>query len=96
MDGQLSILGIIWYLYNYDKLFLFISALYGCIFPKETEIAFSNNRLWEALGLVLAFSYSSCLCTYIKLYILMSFLLVGISGLFIVEKMERNLALRTL
>ena len=33
------------------------SALYGVLFPNKAEAAFSNYRLWESVGFVVAFSY---------------------------------------
>ena len=45
-----------------------INALYGVLFPNEEEAAFSNYRLWESLGFLLAFVTSSCgVCAFPKL-----------------------------
>ncbi|XP_078617627.1 uncharacterized protein LOC144885578 [Branchiostoma floridae x Branchiostoma japonicum] len=39
-----------------------INALYGYLFRKNQEAGFSNYRLWESLGFVVAFAYSNFLC----------------------------------
>lgn len=62
-----------------------INALYGTIFSDESEAAFSNYRMWESLGFIIAFAYSNYLCTSVKLYILTSMLLVGMAGYVYVE-----------
>jgi len=56
------------------------SALYGTLFGSESEAAFSNYRLWESLGFVVAFAYSFYLCAAVKLYILTTVLVVGMLG----------------
>ncbi|XP_077148914.1 protein unc-93 homolog A-like isoform X2 [Ranitomeya variabilis] len=55
-----------------------LSSLYGVLFEKNKEAAFANFSLWESLGFAIAFGYSSSLCVYIKLYILMCVIVVGI------------------
>ena len=59
-------------------VFCYIAALYGIIFPKDLDAAFSCFRLWESVGFVISFGYSSFLCTYIKLYILLGLSLLSI------------------
>ena len=61
------------------------AALYGTVFSDESEAAFSNYRMWESLGFIIAFAYSNYLCTSVKLYILMSVLIIGMSGYAYVE-----------
>jgi hypothetical protein len=68
----------------------FTTAFYGIIFPSEEEAAFSNYRLWESLGLAVVFSYSTAFCTDVKLYIMMTLLVLGMIGYFTIEIMERN------
>ncbi|XP_053736208.1 protein unc-93 homolog A [Synchiropus splendidus] len=53
------------------------NALYGILFTKEKEAAFANYRMWESLGFVVAFAYSTFLCLEHKLYILLFFLLLS-------------------
>lgn len=62
-----------------------INSLYGLLFRDKEEAAFANFKLWECAGLSLAFGYSSFLCTASKIYILLTFLTVGVTGYFIVE-----------
>ncbi|XP_006871255.1 PREDICTED: protein unc-93 homolog A [Chrysochloris asiatica] len=64
------------------------NALYGTLFENNKEAAFSNYRLWEALGMVIAFGYSTHLCVYIKLFILLGILIVTMVAYGTVEYME--------
>lgn len=64
-----------------------INALYGVIFSKESEAAFSNYRMWESLGFIIAFAYSAYICTSTKLYVTISVLFLGMIGYLIVEFM---------
>ncbi len=68
----------------------FAAALYGCLFTQESEAAFSNYRMWESLGFIIAFAYSNYICTSVKLYILISVLSIGMIGYFIVEWLHRK------
>ncbi|CAL8318219.1 unnamed protein product [Merluccius merluccius] len=52
------------------------NALYGVLFPRAKEAAFANYRMWESLGFVIAFAYSTFLCLNTKLYILLFVLLL--------------------
>ncbi|XP_035259527.1 protein unc-93 homolog A-like isoform X2 [Anguilla anguilla] len=54
-----------------------INALYGVIFPDQRPAAFSNYRMWESTGFLIAFAYSNFLCVNVKLYILIGALLVS-------------------
>jgi len=51
----------------------------------ETPAAFANFRLWQSLGFVIPFAYSNFLCTDVKLYILTTMLVLGMTGCIIVE-----------
>ncbi|XP_077203679.1 protein unc-93 homolog A [Paroedura picta] len=64
------------------------NALYGVLFEKHKEAAFANYRLWESLGFVIAFGYSTFLQVYIKLYIILAVLVVAIVLYGIVEHLE--------
>ncbi|XP_048582467.1 protein unc-93 homolog A [Nematostella vectensis] len=68
-----------------------INALYGCYFPDNQEPAFSNYRLWESLGFVVAFAYASFICINVKLYILLAVLLLGMLGYLISELVHRRM-----
>ena len=60
-------------------------TLYGTIFRKNTDAAFSNMHLWLSSGNIVAFAYSSKLCTRIKLYVLLTIQLLGLALYCIVE-----------
>ncbi|XP_045611693.2 protein unc-93 homolog A [Procambarus clarkii] len=66
-----------------------INALYGVIFPGTPEAAFSNYRLWECLGFLIAYACSSVLCIDAKITILVVFLVVGIVGYYAIEVLEK-------
>ena len=70
--------------------YLPLTALVGNLFKNESEAAFSNYRLWESLGFIIAFAYSTFLCTSIKLYILTAVLLTGMIGYYTVEIVHRK------
>ncbi|XP_053316044.1 protein unc-93 homolog A-like isoform X1 [Spea bombifrons] len=53
------------------------NALYGVLFDDHKEAAFANYRLWESLGFVIAYGYSTFLCVSVKLYILLAVLIVS-------------------
>ena len=36
-----------------------LAAFYGVLFPESEEAAFSNYRLWESVGFIIAFAYTS-------------------------------------
>lgn len=55
-----------------------LSALYGVLFPDHTEAAFANYRLWESVGFLMAFGYSSHLCLSTKVYLLLSGLAISL------------------
>ncbi|XP_061234516.1 protein unc-93 homolog A isoform X2 [Neopsephotus bourkii] len=64
------------------------NGLYGILFEKHKEAAFANYRLWESLGFVIAFGYSTKLQIYIKLYILLSMLVLSVATYGAVEYLE--------
>lgn len=63
-------------------------AFYGVIFPQDEEAAFSNYRLWESVGFILAYVFSNVLCVRPKLWILVGVITVGMAGYFIIESKE--------
>ncbi|KAE8601839.1 hypothetical protein XENTR_v10013811 [Xenopus tropicalis] len=67
-----------------------LSSLYGVLFEKNKEAAFANFSLWESLGFAIAFGYSSFLCVYVKLYILMCVVVIGILLYGTVEYIEHT------
>ncbi|XP_037541576.1 protein unc-93 homolog A [Nematolebias whitei] len=64
------------------------NALYGVLFPKNKEAAFANYRMWESLGFVIAFAYSTFLCLEYKIYILLAVLVLTVITYPIVEYYE--------
>lgn len=62
-----------------------INGLYGALFRRNKEAAFSNYRLWESLGFVIAYAYSTAICAKMKLYIVISVLALGTICYIIVE-----------
>ena len=67
--------------------FLF-PALYGVLFPTESEAAYSNYNLWRSTGFIIAFICSTLVCIPVKIYTLTAFLVLGITGYGIIEWME--------
>lgn len=67
---------------------LFSAALYGILFPRHKEAAFANYRMWESLGFVIAFAYSTFICLEYKLYILLAVLVLTVVTYPIVEYHE--------
>uniref|UniRef100_F7F0N8 Protein unc-93 homolog A n=1 Tax=Monodelphis domestica TaxID=13616 RepID=F7F0N8_MONDO len=72
------------------------NAIYGVLFVKNKEAAFANYRLWESFGFVIAFGYSTFLCVYIKLYILLAVLILSAVTYGSVEYLERGKSLEIL
>lgn len=68
-----------------DNIIIFFAGLYGTLFRRNKEAAFSNYRLWESLGFVVAYAYSTTLCAEMKCYVLMAVLILGVIGYIIVE-----------
>eukprot|EP00794_Sanderia_malayensis_P014408 gene14408-15909_t len=67
-----------------------VNAFYGHLFPTNQEAAFSNYRLWESLGFVIAFAVGNYMCVRAKLYMLIAFLLTGIAGYGMIEIIHRR------
>lgn len=65
-------------------------GLYGLLFRRNKEAAFSNYRLWESAGFVIAYAYSTTLCARMKLYVLLGNLVIGVIGYIIVEVRHRR------
>ena len=67
-----------------------INALYGVLFSNDEEAAFSNYRLWESMGFLIAFILQTQVCIEAKLYVLLAVLTVGMVGYFVIELKERK------
>lgn len=66
------------------------AALYGILFPRDKEAAFANYRMWESLGFVIAFAYSTFICLEYKLYIVLAVLLLTCVTYPVVEYYEHK------
>ncbi|XP_026470264.1 UNC93-like protein [Ctenocephalides felis] len=71
-----------------------INGLYGTLFRRTKEAAFSNYRLWESSGFVIAYAYSTHLCAAMKLYVQLTVLGLGFIGYLSVEYVHRRKAHR--
>merc|ERR1711874_502343 len=70
-----------------------INALYGVLFASDEEAAFSNYRLWESMGFLLAFITQALgVCVFPKIILTIVFLSLGMAGYFVLEIMERKQA----
>ncbi|XP_021207584.1 UNC93-like protein isoform X3 [Bombyx mori] len=67
-----------------------INAYYSILFPGREEAAFSNFRLWESVGYIVAYVISPYLRTSVKTYLMLSLLVLGLSCYFTVEYRERR------
>ncbi|KAL2746157.1 UNC93-like protein [Vespula maculifrons] len=79
--------------YEYEKIKMKKQVrvgLYGTLFRRNKEAAFSNYRLWESAGFVIAYAYSTHLCARMKLYVLLTVLMIGTMGYIIVELLHRR------
>ncbi|KAL1130888.1 hypothetical protein AAG570_012129 [Ranatra chinensis] len=71
-----------------------VNGLYGTLFRRYKEAAFSNYRLWESTGFVIAYAYSTHLCARMKLYVMLAVLLVGFLGYIVVEILHKRKKMR--
>lgn len=78
------------FLSDINHLKLEILGLYGLLFRRNKEAAFSNYRLWESAGFVIAYAYSTTLCARMKLYVLLGNLILGVIGYIVVEVRHRR------
>jgi hypothetical protein len=69
---------------------LVFTAYCGILFPSREEAAYSNFRLWESLGFIIAYAYSTYLCITVKVYILISLMVIGMAGYLTVEWQEKK------
>ncbi|XP_068225774.1 UNC93-like protein [Palaemon carinicauda] len=66
-----------------------INSLYGVLFAGNTEAGFSNCRLWGATGFSIAFACSSVLCVHSKIIVIITILVLGVTGYLIIEVIEK-------
>ena len=62
--------------------------MYGVLFVNDEEAAFSNYRLWESMGFILAFILQTQVCIYVKLWVLLGVLAAGMVGYVYIEISE--------
>merc|ERR1711892_1627836 len=68
-----------------------INALYGVLFASDEEAAFSNYRLWESMGFLLAFiTQASGVCVLLKLILALFLLAFAMVGYLMLELLERK------
>ena len=60
-------------------------AIYGVLFQKQEEAAFSNYRLWESMGFIIAYLNTNLICVDAKLYALLAILTLGMMAYLILE-----------
>jgi len=65
-----------------------INALYGVLFENDEEAAFSNYRLWESAGFIIAFILQTQVCISVKLWFLVVIIVAGMIGYFFIEALE--------
>ncbi|KAI5633680.1 ion channel regulatory protein UNC-93 domain-containing protein [Phthorimaea operculella] len=85
----LYIIAVLWGLC--DSIWMVqMNAYYGVLFPGREEAAFSNFRLWESMGYIIAYIISPYLRTSAKTYLLLTLMVVGVACYFVVEFRERK------
>ncbi|CAG0883173.1 unnamed protein product [Cyprideis torosa] len=62
-----------------------INAFYGVLFPESEEAAFSNYRLWESIGFILAYALNNLVCVRFHTTVVATVLGVGMAGYMIIE-----------
>lgn len=67
-----------------------IMSLYGILSPGKEEAAFSNYDLWLSLGFIVGFGISSVLYTYLKVYLMLGLLLIGMAAYLMMEWQRRR------
>ncbi|GAB0098723.1 MFS transporter superfamily [Sergentomyia squamirostris] len=67
-----------------------MNGIYGAIFAKNEEAAFSNYRLWESTGCLVMYALSTTLCARTKLIGALGVLAIGVTGWTIVEFRVKN------
>ena len=58
------------------------------LFVNDEEAAFSNYRLWESIGFILAFILQTQVCIHVKLWVLLGVLAAGMAGYVYIEISE--------
>jgi hypothetical protein len=77
-------------MYHHVCLISVVPAIYGVLFEKHEEAAFSNYRLWESIGFIIAYVNTNLICVNAKLFVLLGIVSVGMVGYLLVELMDRK------
>ena len=64
--------------------------MYGILFPKDTEAAYSLLRVCEALGVILCMVCSTVFCIDDKIYLMITLFVAAIIGYSTIEILEFN------
>lgn len=67
-------------------------SFYAVAFKQNPDAAFASCHLWRSVGTIASLSYSSLVCTDMKLYILLCALTVGVAGYFAVDAEVKRVA----
>ena len=70
--------------------FVFVSALYSKLFPKTSDAAMACFNFLNSIGFALSFGLSSFLCSYVKLVIVLSTLVLSTICVLIVTLHKRR------
>lgn len=73
---------------KFKTLFSAFLALYGVLFESDEEAAFSNYRLWESLGFIVAYILQTQTAIFAKLWVVLAVLMTGMGGYLTIEYME--------
>ncbi|CAH1780446.1 unnamed protein product, partial [Owenia fusiformis] len=87
LDRQLYLLFIIIILQGAGgaALQIGITTSVGIMFMGNNEAAFANYKMWQSVGSAVTFIYSTFLCMYIKLYIMLTVIVVGTVCVLVLE-----------
>uniref|UniRef100_A0A8C5PRE9 Protein unc-93 homolog A n=1 Tax=Leptobrachium leishanense TaxID=445787 RepID=A0A8C5PRE9_9ANUR len=91
--GQIAVLFIFPVLWSLSDAITqtLLNALYGVLFHDHKEAAFSNYRVWQSVGFVITYAYSNFLCVSVKLYIILSVMILGMILYLVVEFLESSI-----
>ncbi|XP_031564037.1 protein unc-93 homolog A-like [Actinia tenebrosa] len=67
-----------------------IHAIYGHYFQDNKEPAFASFCLWSSFGFSMAFGYANFVSVGVKLCLLMTFLVIGMFGYLIAERIQNR------
>ncbi|KAI5633682.1 UNC93-like protein [Phthorimaea operculella] len=83
------VIALLWGLCNSIFLVQF-NAYNGILFPGREEAAFSNFRLWDSIGHIIAYITSAYLRAWVKIYLQLGLLVIGMCCYFTAEYREKK------